>query len=65
MRRRLLALSVLAAPRVPGTQYRYAPATGCFALRSLLSGKLVMRPTPVSATCSVRFSTSGTVIAVG
>src|SRR5690242_5320279 len=33
----------LAPPRAPGTADRYAPAGGCFALRSVQSGKLVTR----------------------
>ena len=33
----------LAAPRAPGIQDRYAPARGCFALRSVQTGKLVAR----------------------
>jgi hypothetical protein len=33
----------LSAPRAPGTQDRYAPARGCFALRSAQTGRLVTR----------------------
>jgi hypothetical protein len=33
----------LAGPRSPSTVDRFAPATGCFALRSVASGKLVTR----------------------
>jgi hypothetical protein len=41
----------LPAPRGPSTADRYAPANGCFALRSVASGRLVTRTgTAVSAT---------------
>jgi hypothetical protein len=35
--------SAVLAPRAPSTEDRYAPANGCFALRSVTSGKLVTR----------------------
>jgi hypothetical protein len=43
LERALAGTAQLPAPRTPGTADRYAPANGCFALKSAQSGKLVTR----------------------